>query len=306
MTHPARFSGTWSATPTPLKDDLSLDIEALPRLVAHHQRLPVEGLFLAGTCGEGPWLRDAERRELVRGVAAAAQGSLKLAVQVSDNSAPRILDNIDRAREDGAQLAILAEPFFLLNATPEHLARLVREVAERSALPLALYYRGKNAKVPFPPETAAALCELPQLILVKDSSADPAFRDAALCARGKNPALSLLNGDEFQCAAYLQAGYDGLMLGGAIFNAAYCARLREAVATGDAAATARWDEAIRKINFTIYGEGIACWLTGLKYLMVRLGIFTTERNHLRYPLTPECRAAIDALVESGAIFEPVA
>jgi len=305
MSTAKRFSGIWSATPTPLRDDGTLDSPALSRLVAHHQKLKVDGLFLGGTCGEGPWLRDGERRELVRTVGAEAAGNLRIAGQGADNSAARILDQIDRAREDGAEVAIMAEPYFLLNATPENLNRLVTDVAKRSSLPLGLYNRGQNAKVPFPQETAAALCQLENLVLVKDSSLDPAFRQAALAARAANPGLSLLNGDEFQCAAYLQAGYDGLMLGGSIFNGAYARKIAEAVAAGDTAAATAYDEALKELNFAVYGgPKITCWLSGLKYLMVRPGVFPTWTNSLNYPLTPECRAAIDRLVETDAIFTP--
>jgi len=44
----------WSATPTPFTMDREVDRESLGRMVEHHVRLGVDGLFLAGTCGEGP------------------------------------------------------------------------------------------------------------------------------------------------------------------------------------------------------------------------------------------------------------
>jgi len=34
--------------------DREVDRESLGRMVEHHVRLGVDGLFLAGTCGEGP------------------------------------------------------------------------------------------------------------------------------------------------------------------------------------------------------------------------------------------------------------
>ena len=63
------------------------------------------------------------------------------------------------------------------------------------------------------------------------------------------------------------------------------------------------DEAIRELNWAVYGgREIRCWLSGLKYLMVRLGVFSGWKNLLNYPLTPECRVAIDRLVETDAVF----
>src|SRR5512144_344112 len=95
------LNGVWSATPTPLTDRMAVDVPSLKRMVAHHCRLGVKGLFLAGTCGEGAWLPEREKRRLVETVAKHASGKLLVSVQVTDNSAARILDNMRAAREDG-------------------------------------------------------------------------------------------------------------------------------------------------------------------------------------------------------------
>ncbi|MEI8078894.1 MAG: dihydrodipicolinate synthase family protein, partial [bacterium] len=105
-------SGVWSAAPTPFTDTMELDVPAIKRMVEHHVRLGVAGLFLAGTNGEGPWMTDAQRRLLVKTVVRSTAGRMPVAVQVSDNSAARILDNMRRAHEDGADLAVIAPPYF--------------------------------------------------------------------------------------------------------------------------------------------------------------------------------------------------
>ena len=77
----------WSATPTPFLADGSLDDRGLERVVAQHGRLGVRGLFLGGTCGEGPFMPNAQRAELVRKIRRIGGPELHLAVQVSDTSA---------------------------------------------------------------------------------------------------------------------------------------------------------------------------------------------------------------------------
>ena len=53
--------------------------------------------------------------------------------------------------------------------------------------------------------------------------------------------------------------------------------------------------------FGLYGgEAIACWLTGLKYYMVRRGLFSTTTSFLGYPLTDECRAYIERFAATAA------
>jgi 4-hydroxy-tetrahydrodipicolinate synthase len=296
--------GVWSATPTPLDDNRRLDVVAVRRTVQHHRRLGVAGLFLAGNCGEGPFLPDDDRRELVRVAVDETAGAMAIAVQVTDNSSARILENIGRAREDGADLAVFAEPFTHRNATDETLLRLCDEVCASSALPLALYNRGRNAAVRFTRPVLEALYRREPIVAVKDSSSDPALRDLALAVKRERPDLILLNGDEFLCRDYADAGYDGELFGGAIYNARYACAIRQAVQAGDAPRAAALDQALAEVNWAVYCRNIECWLAGLKYLMTRLGVFSGWTNHLDYSLSPACRAAIDRLVEEDRIFSP--
>ena len=107
----------WSATPTPLTADRRVDLPAVERMVHDALANRISGLFLGGTCGEGAWLPNRERSRLIKAVAAAAGGRLELVAQVSDNSLPRILDNIHDAAEAGATVAMIASPATMLNAT---------------------------------------------------------------------------------------------------------------------------------------------------------------------------------------------
>ena len=77
--------GVWSATPTPFMANGAVDVESVQRVVSHHVKLRVSGLMLAGTCGEGPWMRLSDRETLTRTVAAAAGGRMPIALQVTDN-----------------------------------------------------------------------------------------------------------------------------------------------------------------------------------------------------------------------------
>lgn len=291
----------WSATPTPLTQDLQLDLPSVARMVDYHLRLGVDGIMILGTCGEGPWLPDTQRQALLKETLQAAQGRLGLTIQTTESSAARTLEQIEIAAALGAERATVAQPWFLLNATPANIEAYYLEIFERSPLPIAFYDRGKHATVSVPDDLLATLYSHPAVTMVKDSSASPERRDIALLARQNRPELILLNGDEFSCTRYLQAGYDGVMLGGGIVNARYVRAIAAALQKGDVAEAQQIDTAMQTFLFGIYGgPKIVCWLTGLKETLVRLGVFSTHANHLRYPLTPECSAEIDALLCSEA------
>ncbi|MBU4285709.1 MAG: dihydrodipicolinate synthase family protein, partial [Verrucomicrobia bacterium] len=285
---------------------MRIDEVAVKRLVEHHLRLGVKGLFLCGTCGEGPWMPDRERRTLVRVAVAAVRGRLVIAVQVTDNSAARILDNMRAAAEDGADMAVIASPFFLINATPRNVTALYHEAIRGCPLPVGIYDRGLNAAVVV---TTDALCEIyaePKVVLVKDSSANAERLKLALSLRQARPTLRLLNGNEFACAEYMKAGYDGLLLGGGIFNGQLAGMIVDAVRAGRLREADRLQKRMNRLMWDVYGgKKITCWMSGLKHLLVEMGLFRTANNFLNYPLTPACRRAIaKALVREKEVLFP--
>jgi len=293
--------GVWSATPTPFTAEWEIDVESVERLVAHHLRLGVKGLFLAGTCGEGPWMPERSRRTLVETVARFAKGKLHIAAQVTDNSAPRIIDNMRMVADAGADIAVIAPPHFLLNATADNLTALYREAVRACPLPVGIYDRGSYGSVVVPDAALKKIYAEENVKLIKDSSLNPARREIALAARRKRPELLLLNGAEFDCVEYLQAGYDGLLLGGGIFNGYLAGQIMAAARAGNLQRAERLQARMNRMMFDVYGgKKIACWLSGLKKLLVAMGIFNTSNNYLRYPLIASCLNAIARMIQREA------
>ncbi|WP_225919573.1 dihydrodipicolinate synthase family protein [Actomonas aquatica] len=291
----------WSAVPTPLTNDLTVDPDAVSRVIDDAVQSGMAGLFLGGTCGEGPWLPDVERRRLVETAAKAANGRLCLAAQVSDNSVPRVRDNIRQMADAGADVAIVSSPATFLNATADRIVDFFAGAVDASELPVGVYDLGEHRPVHLPVDRLAEIYRLPKVCLVKDSSGNVERRAQALAVARERPDLQLFNGDEFRCLEYLEAGYTGMMFGGAIAIAAQMHRIASRWVEGDLETARAEDEAMRQVLFGIYGgSAITCWLTGLKHYLVRRGLFTSEASFLGYPLTDDCRAFIEQLTAESA------
>ena len=289
-------SHLWSAMPTPLLPNYEIDLDSLARCIQWQHDLGIEGLFVAGTCGEGAFLRDAQIDLLTRKTVELSAGRMPVTVQVTDNSAGRILDRIKRAKDSGADLATLAPPRFERFCTPRTLGRLYREVIEQSPLPLCIYQLPFKTVVPL--ELVPELYVHPNLRLIKDSTGDAERQKIVFETARKNPGLLVLTGVEIGYYADFIRGFDGGLLGTAILNAAWAIAMHEAVRDGDhdraRAISARIDEFLLAI---FGGPGVPSWMGGLKYCLRRMEIFSHETSHLDMPADDLTMRRIDKLIE---------
>jgi 4-hydroxy-tetrahydrodipicolinate synthase len=295
------LNGVWSATPTPFTDQMDIDTASVERMIEHQVRLGIKGLFLAGTCGEGPWMTDGQKSKLIQNVARFNQRRLLLTAQVTDNSAARILDNIKRVQDDGADVAVIAPPYFLDRKTPEIIFDLYHTAISKSPLPIGIYDRGKFGNVFVPDAVMKKLYMEKNVILVKDSSADMKRMKVALAAKKKRPSLRLFTGWEFNTVPYIKNGYDGMLLGGGIFNGYLAGEIFEAARSGDFKKADDFQAKMNRMMYQVFGgKNITCWLSGQKKLLVEMGIFKTWKSYLNYPLTNGCIKAIKKVLVKDA------
>jgi len=287
----------WSATPTPFQADGTLDPVALERVVEQHVRLGVTGLFLAGTCGEGPFMPNDQRVELVRTVSRLCGSRMQVAAQVSDTSAARVRDNISRMEQAGAQVVVVAPPWIARWCNRDFCRRYFYESIEAATLPVGIYVLQQPAETGLDLALWTELAAHPRVRLLKDSSASAEYASAFAQIRRKRPELLVLTGNEFDVGTAVGAGYDGALLGTAILNAELVRRAMGALLAGDPAGAAAWQQRSNELLWDLFGRDIRLWMGGLKYALKRLGIFNTEFMHLSYPLTAADRSRIDVALE---------
>ncbi|MBQ6353288.1 MAG: dihydrodipicolinate synthase family protein [Lentisphaeria bacterium] len=293
-----QFEGAWSAMSTPLTTDGRVDANAVEKLVEHQIKLGLKGLFIGGTAGEGPFLPDAERLRLIRLTVRFAANRLPIAFQITDNSAERMIENLNRYQDLGIDIAVIAPPFFQSDASQEFFFDLYSKVIEDCQIPVGIYNRGKYSSEYVEPETLGRILDNPKVVLVKDSAGQEDFKAAILAAKARrNGALAALCGDEFNCVPYLRDGYNGVLFGGGCFNGAYAVEIHRLVRAGQVEEAQNLQEHLDEVLFKVFGgKSLECWLAGQKELMVRLGVFNTARTLLNYKLTDSCSRAIDEVL----------
>ena len=94
---------------TPLKDNETLDVESLERLIEHLISGGVHGLFILGTTGEEQSLSYTVRKEMIVQSARINRGRLPLLVCISDTSIVESIRLAGVAADNGADGVVSAE-----------------------------------------------------------------------------------------------------------------------------------------------------------------------------------------------------
>src|SRR5215831_20334192 len=162
------FSGVITALVTPFRRDL-LDEDALRRLVDEQIAAGVDGLVPVGTTGESPTLTFEEHIRVIKVVVEAAKKRVPVIAGTGSNSTREAIELSQAAREAGADGLLLVTPYYN-RPGQDHLYRHFKAVVEAVPLPSILYNVPGRTGCDLLPDTIARLCELPQIVAVKEAT----------------------------------------------------------------------------------------------------------------------------------------
>lgn len=187
------YGGVVAVTVTPCVSAGEVDAPAIGRLCENLAAAGCHGVFVAGSTGELPLLDEADRRTLTRTAAEALGGRAVLYSGVTGAGVRQTVQYARNAAAEGADAAVVMAPWFLRYSQPELLA-YARAIADACPIPVALYH---HLRMPteFAVETVARLAEHPNIVAMKDTSADlDRFGELVAATAGTN--LALLQGSE--------------------------------------------------------------------------------------------------------------
>src|SRR5262249_17797692 len=129
-------------------------------------------IYLLGSSGEMPALRDSERRRAIEGARRVVRGRVPLIAGCMASSTARAIDNIWMAEAAGADAVAVTPPHYYPLSGHAVMLEHYRRCAEASSLPVVIYNIPLTTKVMLAPETIMAIRSLPGVIAIKDSSGD--------------------------------------------------------------------------------------------------------------------------------------
>jgi 4-hydroxy-tetrahydrodipicolinate synthase len=271
------FKGSIVALITPFGTDGSLDEPALEALIDWHVAEGTHGLVPVGTTGESPTLTHAEHRRVVDLTVRQAGGRIPVIAGAGSNSTREALDLTRHARESGADAVLVVTPYYN-KPTQEGLYRHYMTIADAVEIPLVIYNIPGRSVVDMSVETMARLARHPNIIGVKDATANLA-RPLAIrraCGAGFNQ----LSGEDATTVAFLASGGEGCISVTANVAPGLCARVHRAWAEGAVQEAMEIQQRLYALHEAMFVESNP---GPVKYALSLLGRCTET---VRLPLAP--------------------
>ena len=294
------MSGIIPPLVTPLKDNDTLDVEGLERLIERLIAGGVHGLFILGTTGEEQSLSYHLRHEMIRETCRINRNRLPVLVCITDTSIVESIRMAQIAAECGASGVVSAPPYYFATGQPE-LAEFYEELVPQLPLPVFLYNMPSHTKVNFAPATIHRIAQDPRVIGFKDSSANAVYFQSVMHIMKDRPDFAMLVGPEEITAECVLMGAHGGINGGANMVPKLYVDMYNAAKAGNLEEVRRLQPIIMQISSTIYtvGQHGSSYLKGLKCALSILGVcddFIAAPFHkFNAPEREKIRLALEAL-----------
>src|SRR5512142_2394109 len=289
----ARLHGLWLPLITPFRDG-ALDETSLRRLVRHYIALPLDGLVLAATTGEGLTLSPSETERLVFAVRDEAGKTRRLPVLLglsgSDTSA--LLDTLERTASWPIDGYLISCPYYS-RPSQRGLELHFRALADRASHPVALYNIPYRTGVNLGNEAMLRLASHRNIAGLKDCCADRSQSLELLRRRPQD--FAVLTGEDAQYQEALSDAADGGILASAHVETAIFAEIWRLHAADERdAALAHW-RSVADLAKLLFSEPSPA---PIKHWLWRAGLI--DSPEVRLPMTAvsaELAARIDAEIE---------
>ena len=197
------FKGSFVALITPMRPDGSVDETALASFVDWQIREGTHGVVPVGTTGESPTLSHAEHRRVVEITISVAKGRVPVIAGAGSNSTEEAIELTRHARQAGADAALVVTPYYN-KPTQEGLFLHYTAIADAVDLPIIIYNIPPRSVVDMSVDTMARLAKHPNIVGVKDATANLARPLHTRRACGAD--FCQLSGEDHTALAFLAAG----------------------------------------------------------------------------------------------------
>jgi 4-hydroxy-tetrahydrodipicolinate synthase len=223
------FKGSLVALITPMTQDGKLDERAFQDFVAWQVAEGTQGLIPVGTTGESPTLSHDEHQRVVELCIEAAGGRVPVIAGAGSNSTAEAVALARHAKEAGADAALVVTPYYN-KPTQEGMYLHFKTIADSVDLPIIIYNIPPRSVVDMSVETMARLAKHPNIVGVKDATANLTRPLHTRAACGED--FCQLSGEDHTALAFNAAGGVGCISVTANIAPRLCREMHDAWAEG--------------------------------------------------------------------------
>jgi len=277
------FRGAFTALVTPFSNG-KLDEVALRKHIDFQIEQGIDGVVPCGTTGEASTLTHDEHIEVVRITVEHVNGRVPVVAGSGSNSTKEALELTRRVKEVGADASLMITPYYN-KPTQDGLYQHFSVIAGEIDIPIVLYNVPGRTGVNMLPETVARLAKLPNIVGLKDATAD--LIQASYTLQVVPDDFILLSGEDALVYPLLTIGGSGVISVTSNIAPAEMAGMCRSYLDGDIKTAVELHHRLLPLCDSMFVETNPIPVKGALAMMGRIN------NELRLPLVP--------LTDSGAV-----
>ena len=202
------FTGAATALITPMKEDGSVNFNALEKLVDDQINGHIDALVICGTTGEKSTLRYDEHVKVIKVASNAAAKRVPIIAGTGSNDTVYSVELCEDAQKAGADAFLMVTPYY--NKTSQRgLIAHYKYIADRVDKPIILYNVPSRTGVGIKPETYKALSLHKNIVAVKEANGDLSSVAATKYLCGDD--LDIYSGNDDQTVPIMSLGGIGVI-----------------------------------------------------------------------------------------------
>jgi 4-hydroxy-tetrahydrodipicolinate synthase len=283
------FRGTGVALVTPFTSNLSIDYNALERLVSHCIEGGVEYLVVMGTTGENPVLSASEKQAVLKAVVEANAGRVPLVYGIGGNDTRGVVESLKTEDLSGVDAILSVSPYYN-KPTQEGIYQHYKLISENTPLPVILYnVPGRTGSNVSAATVLRIAHEFKNIVAVKEASGD--LEQVMAIIKDRPDGFLVLSGDDNLSLPIIAAGGDGVIsVSGQAFPAVFTEMIRQSLA-GEMAIARKLHYRLFSVTQMLFAEGNP---GGVKAALDILAVIPPFMRQPLWPISHSLRNAIEA------------
>jgi len=284
------LKGSMTALITPFRDG-AVDEKAYAEFVDWQIKQGTNALIPCGTTGESPTLDHDEHKRVVEICIEVAKGRAPVMAGAGSNSTAEAIGLSQHAQKAGADALLVVTPYYN-KPNPAGQYAHFKAIAESVDLPIYIYNIPGRSIIDMSVDTMAKLAEIPNIVGVKDATANLA---RPLQTRVKiGPDFCQLSGEDATIVAFLAQGGHGCISVSANVAPKLCSDLHKAWNSGDYETVWKLRDKLLPLHEAMFCEPSPA---PAKYAASLLGLCLPDTRLPIVLLSPEAKAQVEAALK---------